>query len=186
MGVRFSLRGHRAVPSEVVLPRRLQASGIGRPRLLCCSLGSMGSRSRRDSGLYAYSTGADTAAMSLGTFRIPRRLLPGLLIAASASAQLGPSVSSPSPAAAQASPVATAYLALVRSSIVPADPRTVASAALRAMTAAASDPDSVLPDDFGRDADRDSLGSWNGHAAPARPGPSSMRWLGPPASRMSA
>jgi len=107
-------------------------------------------------GLYANAIGAETAAMSLCTFRIPRRLLPGLLVAASATAQPGPPVSSPSPAAAQASPVATAYLALVRSSIVPADPRTVASAAISATKAAASDPESVLPDDFGRDADRDS------------------------------
>ena len=109
--------------------------------------------------LYAALVSADTAAMSVRMLPIVRCLLPGLLAAATATAQLGPTAgasSSPPLAGVHAGPVATAYLALVRTSIVPADPRTVASAALGAMEAAGADHDGVLPEDFGHDADRDA------------------------------
>jgi carboxyl-terminal processing protease len=97
--------------------------------------------------------------MSVRERRIVRWFLSVLLIAAAATAPLGSVAaenSAPSPAAVQAGPVATAYLALVRTSIVPADPRTVATAALRAIGAAEADLNKVLPQDFGRDADRDA------------------------------
>ena len=103
--------------------------------------------------------------MSVRLLRIVNCLLSGLLLAASASAQLGPAAaasSSPPAVAVHAGPVATAYLALLRTSIVPADPRTVATAALEAMRPARADHDSPLPEGFGRDADRDAawLGEW--------------------------
>jgi C-terminal processing protease CtpA/Prc len=98
--------------------------------------------------------------MSVRMLPIVRCLIRCLLAAASAQAQPGPTYAASSslpPAIAQAGPVATAYLALVRTSIVPADPRTVASAALGAMEAAGANLHSVLPEDFGRHADRDAV-----------------------------
>ena len=51
----------------------------------------------------------------------------------------------------------TAYLALVKDSIVPADPRTVANAALEAIATLAPDRTRPLPADFGSDAERDAV-----------------------------
>jgi carboxyl-terminal processing protease len=55
------------------------------------------------------------------------------------------------PAADAAMPLRTAYLALVQESLVPADPRTVAMAALAVMA-----PATALPSGFGADAPRDA------------------------------
>lgn len=63
----------------------------------------------------------------------------------------------------------TAYLALVKESIVPADPRVVASAALAAIAVLAPDHAPALPAGFGADTERDA--AWLGERVADLPAP---------------
>ena len=74
----------------------------------------------------------------------------------------------PAPSTA-ARPVERAYVALVRTSIVPADPRAVGTAALAAGASQMQAPAPSLPEGWGRDPERD--GAWLDAAVTGAPSP---------------